>query len=407
MIKKTILAALVMCVAMTGFAQDTTRVETVEHSMDKFRVETGSFWSNWYVSLGGGAQVYCGDHDDEAPFKDRLAPALDVAVGKWFTPVIGVRLMYSGLQMRGAAQAFWSMDAAPEKHDNVYSTGVEVPGKGGHDYWLYKSKFNMGNVHADVMFNLLNLFGGYNENRKWDLSPYVGLGIAMIYDSPTLYEYSGNAGLLTSWNFSKALALNLDIHGMIVKDHFDNEVGRRSSEGAVSATLGLTYKFKPRGWDRSKTIYNTAYIENDDLLEKLNEMMAKNEQLQKELDANEKLRVETVTKTIAGDYLVIFEKNKIELSNEARANLGMLATVIKLGDPAAVYSITGYADSGTGDAEKNEYLSKGRAENVYNCLINEFGINEKQLVVDYKGGVDNMFYDDPRLSRSVIISLQK
>ena len=395
MIKKTILAALVMCVAMTGFAQDTTRVETVEHSMDKFRVETGSFWSNWFISLGGGAQVYCGDHDDEAPFKDRLAPALDVAVGKWFTPVIGVRLMYSGLQMKGATQG------------QDYRTGEAVDGKGGHGFWLYKSKFNMGNVHADVMFNLLNLFGGYNENRKWDLSPYVGLGIAMIYDSPTLYEYSGNAGLLTSWNFSKALALNLDIHGMIVKDHFDNEVGRRSSEGAVSATLGLTYKFKPRGWDRSKTIYNTTYIENENLLEKLNEMMAKNEQLQKELDANEKLRVETVTKTIAGDYLVIFEKNKIELSNEARANLGMLATVIKLGDPAAVYSITGYADSGTGDAEKNEYLSKGRAENVYNCLINEFGINEKLLVVDYKGGVDNMFYDDPRLSRSVIISLQK
>ena len=407
MIKKTILAALVMCVAMTGFAQDTTRVETVEHSMDKFRVETGSFWSNWFISLGGGAQVYCGDHDDEAPFKDRLAPALDVAVGKWFTPVIGVRLMYSGLQMKGAAQEFVSKEVAPDAHDKIYSTGVEVPGKGGHDYWLYKSKFNMGNVHADVMFNLLNLFGGYNENRKWDLSPYVGLGIAMIYDSPTLYEYSGNAGLLTSWNFSKALALNLDIHGMIVKDHFDNEVGRRSSEGAVSATLGLTYKFKPRGWDRSKTIYNTTYIENENLLEKLNEMMAKNEQLQKELDANEKLRVETVTKTIAGDYLVIFEKNKIELSNEARANLGMLAAVIKLGDPAAVYSITGYADSGTGDAEKNEYLSKGRAENVYNCLIKEFGIDEKQLVVDYKGGVDNMFYDDPRLSRSVIISLQK
>lgn len=408
MIKKTILAALVMCVAMTGFAQDTTRVETVEHSMDKFRVETGSFWSNWYVSLAGGGQVYFGDHDHYAAFKDRVAPALDVAVGKWFTPVIGVRLMYSGLKMKGASQVFVPQEVSPEKHDKVHSTGVEVPGKGGHDYWLYKSKFNMGNVHADVMFNMLNLFGGYNENRKWDLSPYIGLGMAMVYDAnPTTYEFCGNAGLLTSWNFSKALALNLDVHGLIVKDGFDNEFGRRTSEGAVSATLGLTYKFNPRGWDRSKTIYNTAYIENDNLLEKLNEMMAKNEQLQKELNANEKLRTETVTKIIAGDYLVIFEKNKIELSNEARANLGMLAAVIKLGNPASVYSITGYADSGTGNKEGNEYLSKGRAENVYNCLVKEFGIDEKQLVIDYKGGVDNMFYDDPRLSRSVIITLQK
>jgi outer membrane protein OmpA-like peptidoglycan-associated protein len=129
--------------------------------------------------------------------------------------------------------------------------------------------------------------------------------------------------------------------------------------------------------------------------------------LQKALNANDNSKIETVTKKIAGDYLVIFEINKIDLSNEARANLGMLAEVIKSGDPDIVYSITGYADSGTGNRENNEYLSKGRAENVYNCLINEFGVNKKQLVIDYKGGVDNMFYDDPRLSRSVIITPNK
>ena len=50
----------------------------------------------------------------------------------------------------------------------------------------------------------------------------------------------------------------------------------------------------------------------------------------------------------------------------------------------------------------NERLSKERAEAVYDCLVNEFGVSGSQLRVDHKGGVGNMFYDDPRLSRAVI-----
>lgn len=34
--------------------------------------------------------------------------------------------------------------------------------------------------------------------------------------------------------------------------------------------------------------------------------------------------------------------------------------------------------------------------------MNEFDVSEKQLRIDYKGGVENMFYNDPRLSRAVI-----
>ena len=59
-------------------------------------------------------------------------------------------------------------------------------------------------------------------------------------------------------------------------------------------------------------------------------------------------------------------------------------------------------DAVTGNKEINDRLSKARAEAVYDCLVNEFGVNPNQLRVDYKGGVDNMFYDDPALSRAVI-----
>lgn len=106
MIKKTMLAALALAASGTALAQETQTVqngdftETVEYSTDKFKVETNRFWSNWFVSAGGGVNLYFGDHDKQVKFGKRLAPAVDVAIGKWFTPGIGVRFAYSGFRSR-------------------------------------------------------------------------------------------------------------------------------------------------------------------------------------------------------------------------------------------------------------------------------------------------------------------
>lgn len=372
--------------------------EVVEYSDNKYKVETNTFWHNWFISVGAGGQVYFGDHDRQCDFGDRLAPALDIAVGKWFTPGIGVRLMYSGLQQRGATK-----HPGDKYEDSAHGTGDPVQG-GGAPHWLEKQKFNMGNIHADVLFNFSNLFCGYNPKRVWNCSPYAGLGWARVYDSPSAKEVSANVGVFNSFRLSDALDLNLDVRGMFVNDRFDGEGGGRFGEGNLSATIGLTYKFKNRGWGRSKTV--TRYVYNYGDLEgmrsKLNDMSAENERLKKALADGDRQKAQTIVKKIAAANLVIFQINKTKLSNEARANLGLLAEIIKSGDPDAVYTITGYADSGTGNRKGNERLSKERAENVYDCLVNEFDVSEKQLRIDYKGGVENMFYNDPRLSRAVI-----
>ena len=392
--KKIFLTALCAVAISPAFAQTSNVEEKVEYSADKYKVETNRFWNNWFISLGAGGQVYFGDHDKQIDLKKRIAPALDVAVGKWFTPGIGIRFMYSGLKSKGATQDVISTPA--------HSTGEKVPGKDGHGEYLRYSKYKMGNLHADVMFNVLNLFGGYNENRKWDLSPYAGLGWARVYDSPSSKEVSANIGVLTSWHFCKSLALNLDVRGMFVNDRFDGEDGGRSGEGNLSATLGLSYKFKQRGWDRSKTVYRYDYGDLEGMRQKLNDMSAENERLKRAIADGDRQRAQTHARKIASANLVTFKINKTSLSNEARVNLGMMAEIIKSGDPDAVYVVTGYADAGTGSKKGNERLSKERAESVYNCLVKEFGVSEKQLRIDYKGGVDNMFYNDPRLSRAVI-----
>ena len=395
MIKKTMLAALALAASGTAMAQEAQTVqngdftETVEYSTDKFKVETNRFWSNWFVSAGGGVNLYFGDHDKQVKFGKRLAPAVDVAIGKWFTPGIGVRFAYSGLSVKGATQT------------DIHSTGEEVPGKGGYGYWLTKQKFNYFNFHLDAMFNVSNLLFGYNPNRVYSLSPYVGLGVMKTNDTPKATEIAGHFGLLNSFRLCDALDLNLDIRGTLVSDAFDGEAYGRGGEGMLSATVGLTYKFKKRGWDKAKTVVRIDNRAINALRQQLSDAEAENERLKRALaEGNREKAKEIVTKASAN--LVTFQIGKATLSNEARANLGMMAEAIKSGDKSVVYTITGYADAGTGSKRINERLSKRRAEAVFNCLVKEFGVSESQLRVDHKGGVDNMFYDDPRLSRAVI-----
>lgn len=391
--KKIILSALLAGGILPLSAQTTGSEERVEYSTHKYKVETNTFWHNWFVTVGGGVQVYFGDHDGQCDFGDRLAPALDVAVGKWFTPGIGVRLMYSGLKVKGATQ---------QGANVAHSTGEVVPGKGGMGYWLDKQKFNMSNLHMDVMFNLSNLFCGYNPKRVWNVSPYLGVGWAHVGDEPKFNDITANFGLLNTWRLCDALDLNLDVRGLLVNDEFDGERGGARGEGMVTATVGLTYKFKQRGWDRSKTVIRYDDTALNEMRRRLNDMSEENERLKRALAEADQKEAETIVKRMAASNLVTFKIGKSKLSNEARANLGMLAEVIKQGDRDVVYTITGYADAGTGTKAINERLSKARAEAVRDCLVKEFGVDASQLRVDYKGGVDNMFYDDPRLSRAVI-----
>ena len=392
--KKIALLTVFAAGALSLSAQNSTVEEKVEYSKDKYKVETNRFWSNWFISAGAGVNFGFTDHDKQADFGDRISPALDISVGKWFTPGIGLRVSYSGLNMKGASNV--------TQDGPSHTTGKPMPMGKGSGYDMQYQKFSFYNLHGDVLFNLSNLLCGYNEKRIWNCSPYVGIGWGRVWDSPQFKGVTANLGVLNTFRLNEWLDLNVDLRGFMTGEGFDGAWGDEEHDGVLSATVGLTYKFKRRGWDRSKTVYRYDYGDLESMRNKLNEMNAENERLKKELAQGKMAAARETVKRIASANLVTFPIGKSKLSNEARANLGMLAEVIKAGDKNAVYTITGYADAGTGSKRINEKLSKARAEAVYECLVEEFGIDKAQLKIDYKGGVENMFYDDPRLSRAVI-----
>lgn len=392
----------------------TTTEETVSEEITNSRLyEVGRFADNWSLGIGGGVNMYLGEHDRQMKVADRLSPALDVYATKWFTPVVGMRLGYTGLSFRGATNLV---------SGNPNSTGERYDPNGSDYQPLYWQKFNFFNIHADFMLNLVNLIGGYKE-RVFNTSLYGGVGLARAFSAKSVEvnpvantRLSGQVGLFNTFRLCDALDLNIDLRGTLLPESFDGEVGVRpdggdiyESDGFLTASVGLAYKFNPRGWSFGKTIYRTRTTTNNIKVTDeaaLAALKADNEELQRALAKAGTDAVIEVLYQLPG-YLVTFDINKSKLQNRDRVNLGKIADALKNTDDSVVLLLTGYADAGTGTAKINERLSRERAEAVYNCLVNEFGVNPDRLETDYKGGVDNMFYDDAVLSRSVVVSIKK
>ena len=123
--------------------------------------ETNRFFDNIFVGVAGGVNLYFGENDSEGKFGKRLAPAMDIHVGKWFTPSIGARVGYAGLQAKGWTSA-----------GTLYAKSAD----GG----LFREKFGVMYLHADAMWNFSNAVSGYKESRTWNFVPFVGVGWALL-----------------------------------------------------------------------------------------------------------------------------------------------------------------------------------------------------------------------------------
>lgn len=401
--KKLLFMAAACAVALGANAQEVTEQVVTETYSEPALALKPDFRSNWFITAGAGAQMFFGDHDREARFGDRLGLALDGGIGKWFSPSIGVRLMWSGLQAKGAVQTWGD-------GNGIHGTDKEIPGKHSHDYgYLHEQKFDYFTLHADVLFDLCNMIGGYRSTRVYSVAPYIGVGWGHVTSTPHRNALAGHAGILNIFRVSKAFDINLDIRGTIFDENFDGEAGRRHFDGVLGVTAGLTYRFAPRGWKVStvKMTEKVAVYNNDavnDLRGQVADLIAQNEKLEKE-KAGQAVKHNTVSYA-SGSYLIYFPINVSSLSNADRAQLEMVADMIKNSDSAAKFSVVGYADKATGSAKVNETLSRDRAQAVCNYLVDQFGIDRNRLEVSWQGGVANMFLNDPALSRVVIVKAQ-
>ncbi len=215
---------LMFALALVGFTTGAMAQEN-EIPTQKYSVATNSFWANWFVQVGGQFNAaYTNEEQlgNKNPFSvDRGTFGFEVAVGKWFTPVIGLRTKFQGI---------WSKAVVDADNHHAYK------------YW---------GIQEDVMFNLSNAFCGYNEKRFWNIAPYVGIGYMQRMKSTddanakSLYrDPSYNVGIYNSFRINRRLAAYLDVWALAAEGSFDGVNGEGKTDWRTHEKTHCRY------WDK-------------------------------------------------------------------------------------------------------------------------------------------------------------
>lgn len=343
--------------------------------------EKVEFKPHAYLQLQGGAGYTLG----EAKFKDLISPAAALSFGYQFTPVIGARIGASGWESAGG----WVNPATS-----------------------YNYNYVAGNL--DVMFNLSNLFCGFNPKRVFNLSAFVGgavnyafnnddavaLGRSLKQNSTYELDYLwkdskvfgvGRAGLHADFRLSDRFSLNLEANANILSDHYNSKKAE-NPDWYFNALAGVTFRL-----GKSYTVVAPV------LPEPMPEPVKKEEPKKPVVKEEVKKPVE---KPVVKEYKcdVFFEINSWVISAQEEAKINALAEYMKQ-NPTVKVSLIGYADVQTGNARINQNLSKERAEAVAKMLTSKYGIDASRITKEYKGDTEQPFSEN--VKNRVCICLAK
>jgi len=376
--KKLFLMLAVASLSLNAMAQ--------EDPTEKYSVSTNSFWSNWFIQTNLNWSSYTvGSHGVfSAPFrkfpmgtdKDAAcehgftAPSLSIAVGKWFTP---------GLGLRTKANFGWMGKA--------FDSDAPI----------------LLDVSEHVMFNFHNLFGGYDEDRVWNFIPYVGAGLAHTFKTPNGVSkagtYSFSFGLLNTFKISRKVALNLELgytnYGKELVGASEGGIMPKHRLNRLSLEVGATFNLGKGTWNKTPDVDAIKALSQgqiDALNAQLTDAQAENARL-KDMLANQQkqeaqgtaVATKTVTKVVAAPVSVFFNIGKAKVaSKKDLQNVSDLAKVAKENNAKIV--VTGYADSKTGSASYNQSLSEKRAKTVVDELV-KMGVDRNNIECVGAGGV--------------------
>ncbi len=218
---KKILSALGLAGMLSGqlLAQESTAAQTI--------------WNNWYVQAGLDMSLQNPyGHDFAKVFPNGKSFGVDVAVGRWFTPEIGLRVKVNwenGLSMLENGHANW---LAP-----FDQPGVNLE-KGGYYTFV-----------GDIQFDLHNLLLGYDPNRMWNMQVYPRAGAAYNCGVSKGTPLIG-LGIGNTFRLNDRLGLYFDVTYQGVSSGFtgvEKETGIGSnSNGFFDINLGVQYDLGSR-----------------------------------------------------------------------------------------------------------------------------------------------------------------
>ena len=383
------LAAVLMAASTSAYAQDNGNRDEYGNIV-RGPYETNRFGDNWFIGAGGGINILLSEDYDI-----KIAPSVDGYFGKWFTPSVGMRAGYQGI--------------------NFNSVQDENTVKYGYMY-----------IHGDFLWNASNAIGGYKETRFWNLTPYLHAGFFRSYGTDGS-DYANNelamgAGLLHNLRLSDRLDIVIDMKAIAV-----NGTIHESSGLALlpSVTAGLAVDLGYPSFDRTADIVGAVEIAaaeqaailatsiaaleaaNASLPAENGAMVKKNKAINKTVEQMKNAEMPADEPYIEMQPItVFFSIGKTALDEFELRHLDFYAKNIidKINsDPAVEIVIMGSADSNTGTAKRNQYLSDARGQYMINLLSEKYGIDKNKVTV--KSEVVKA-KAQPEMDRAVVISFR-
>jgi len=203
---------------------------------DKNAVVLNSFWDNWFAQVGLGMSLVnaYGENFSDV-FPNGKTFGVNLGFGKWITPEFGLRAGFN-----------WQNGIV----GNTHLAWLDTPGKSGsnHDGGGYIAGY------VDALFNLHNLFGGYDNNRFWNAMVFPRAGLDSNLEHSTGSPLVG-LGTEHTFRLSDRVKLFADLAYQFTSSEFreGNEIVNSmhsGSNGWFDINVGIQYEFGRNTWDK-------------------------------------------------------------------------------------------------------------------------------------------------------------
>ena len=342
-----------------------------------------TFKKHAFLDLQGGAQYTLG----EAKFGDLISPNVQLGIGYQFSPVFGMRLQANGWQSKGGWNGYKATkDGTPYTAD--YKFKYVAPG-------------------LDFMFNLSNLFCGWNPNRVFNVAAFVGGGANFAWGNDEVNEIAANikdqhnylleylwdgtkvrpfgrAGIDLEFKVSKSVSIMLEGNANITTDKYNSKKAG-NADWYFNALAGLRINL---GKSHTKT-------------EPVKEAPVPVQEYVKPEPKPQPKVEEKKVEEIRRDVFFVINSNKIASNEESK-----IKEVVDFlnANPDAKVVVTGYADAGTGNDRINDAISAKRAAAVVKALKEKYGIEESRITEDSKGARVQPFSENDKNRVTIMVA---
>lgn len=251
--KKSMILFAVCCLTTAATAGNKELLSDMNNNVTTTSYVSGTFleegWkANWFISARFGASAFVGSPVGHGDLFDRLQPTLQLSIGKWVKPTIGLRLTFQGFEMKGSNM----------------------------------EKASYQNIHGDLMYNLSYLLAKTSERMlKWNVSPFIGLGL--VHNNTTKQKpFAMTAGVNIGYRFNERLMVTAELGNTLTWKDFDGDgSSEKLGDNIMAATVGLNYTLGRAGWKRVLDA-KPYIIENDYLNVRVNDLSNINDCLSKQ-----------------------------------------------------------------------------------------------------------------------------